>query len=399
MITFKEAYAKVLEHTVDYGTEQVSLKDAVGRVLAVDVKSDRDFPPFNRATKDGIALSFSAIKSGQDSFKIEAVIPAGNPTIELKETTCCVEIMTGAVVPNSTDVVVMYEDISIENGIAKLQKVPTQGQNIHLKGSDEVKGAVVLQKNILITAAEIGVLSAVGSAEVLVKKLPKITTIATGNELVEVTEVPLPHQIRKSNINSLCAALLEEQIVAKSLHLKDSKEAIKEALEAALQNNDVLLLSGGVSKGKFDFLPVVLEELGVEKVFHKVLQRPGKPFWFGVHKKTNTIIFSFPGNPASTFANYHIYFKDWLTKSLELPVTTNLVVLNENVENKGTLTLFLRAKIRFEYGKLIANRINENGSGDLTSLANCDGFIKVAPNQNTYLKGDTIPFIKTRRVL
>lgn len=399
MITFKEAYTKVLEHTVNYGIEQVSLKDAVGRVLAVDVKADRDFPPFNRATKDGIALSYKAIEKGQNSFKIEAVIAAGNPTIELLEETSCVEIMTGAVVPNSTDVVVMYEDISIQNGIARLQKTPVLGQNIHLKGSDETKGAIVLHKNTVITAAEIGVLSAVGEAQVTVKKLPRITTIATGNELVKVTEKPLAHQIRKSNINSLCAALLNEQITAKTLHLKDSKESIKKALEIALQTNDVLLLSGGVSKGKFDFLPIALEELGVEKVFHKVLQRPGKPFWFGVHKATNTVIFSFPGNPASTFANYHIYFKAWLQKSLGLTVSNNYVILNEELTNKGSLTLFLRVKVTFTNGKLFANRIVENGSGDLTSLANCDGFICVAPKQAVYKKGALLSFIQTRRLL
>ncbi|TVZ10064.1 molybdopterin molybdotransferase [Cellulophaga sp. RHA_52] len=399
MITFKEAYNSVLQHTVDYGTEQVLLKDAVGRVLAVDIKADRDFPPFNRATKDGIALSFSAINDGQSLFKIEAVIPAGSPTIELKDKTVCVEIMTGAVVPKSTDVVVMYEDVVIHNGFAKLQKQPVKGQNIHIKGSDELKGATVLRKNTLITAAEIGVLSAVGAAKVWVKKLPKITTIATGNELVEVAEVPLPHQIRKSNINSLYAALLNEHILAQTLHLKDSKEAIKDALEVALKTNDVLLLSGGVSKGKFDFLPIALEELGVEKVFHKVLQRPGKPFWFGVHKATNTVIFSFPGNPASTFANYHIYFKPWLNKSLGLTVSNNYVILNEELDNKGSLTLFLRVKVTFINGKLLANRIIENGSGDLTSLANCDGFICIAPNKNSYNKGTLVPFIQTRRLL
>ncbi|MDO6491662.1 MULTISPECIES: molybdopterin molybdotransferase MoeA [unclassified Cellulophaga] len=398
MITFKEAYTKVLEHSVDYGVEQLPLKDAVGRVLAIDVSADRDFPPFNRSTKDGIALSYEAIEKGQNSFKIEAVIAAGNPTIELQETTSCVEIMTGAVVPNSTDVVVMYEDINIENGVAKLQKAPVQGQNIHIQGSDKLKGAIVLHKNTLITAAEIGVLSAVGEAQVSVKKLPKITTIATGNELVEVTEKPLAYQIRKSNINSLYAALLNEQIIAKSLHLKDSKEDLKRELEIALQTNDVLLLSGGVSKGKFDYLPVVLEELGVEKVFHKVLQKPGKPFWFGVHKATNTVIFSFPGNPASTFANYHIYFKPWLQKSLGLTVANNYVILNEELYNKGSLTLFLRAKISFDNGKLLANRIVENGSGDLTSLANCDGFICVAPKQDVYSKGSLLPFIQTRRL-
>lgn len=399
MITYKEAYAKVLEHTVDYGTENVLLHKAMGRVLAENIKADRDFPPFNRATKDGIALNYDAIEKGLHSFVIEAIIPAGSPTIELKDTTACVEIMTGAVVPKSTNVVVMYEHITIENGIAKIVKKPIIGQNIHTKGSDEAKDAIVLYQNRTITAAEIGVLSAVGKSEVLVKKHPTIAAISTGNELVEVNENPLPYQIRKSNVNSLFAALFDEGIAPELLHLKDRKDAIKKTLKIALQENDVLLVSGGVSKGKFDYLPEVMEELGVTKVFHSVLQRPGKPFWFGVHKATNTVLFSFPGNPASTFANYHIYFKDWLAKSLGISIVNNTVVLNETIENKGNLTLFLRVKITTIAGRLIANRIQENGSGDLTSLANCDGFIRLEPQQNEYCKGESVPFLSTRRIV
>tara|TARA_R110002049_G_scaffold233284_2_gene406613 strand:- start:3471 stop:4670 length:1200 start_codon:yes stop_codon:yes gene_type:complete len=399
MITYKEAYAKVLEHTVDYGTENVLLHKAMGRVLAENIKADRDFPPFNRATKDGIALNYDAIEKGLHSFVIEAIIPAGSPTIELKDTTACVEIMTGAVVPKSTNVVVMYEHITIENGIAKIVKKPIIGQNIHTKGSDEAKDAIVLYQNRTITAAEIGVLSAVGKSEVLVKKHPTIAAISTGNELVEVNENPLPYQIRKSNVNSLFAALFDEGIAPELLHLKDRKDAIKKTLKIALQENDVLLVSGGVSKGKFDYLPEVMEELGVTKVFHSVLQRPGKPFWFGVHKATNTVLFSFPGNPASTFANYHIYFKDWLAKSLGIPIVNNTVILNETIENKGNLTLFLRVKITTIAGRLIANRIQENGSGDLTSLANCDGFIRLEPQQNEYCKGESVPFLSTRRIV
>ncbi|MCK0158171.1 molybdopterin molybdotransferase MoeA [Cellulophaga sp. F20128] len=399
MITTKEAYTNVLKHTVDYGTEKVLLHQAMGRVLAEDIVADRDFPPFNRATKDGIALHYAALEKGHTSFVIEAVIAAGSPTIELIETTNCVEIMTGAVVPKSTNVVVMYEHITIDNGVAKLNKKPLKGQNIHLKGSDKAKGAIVLSKNKKITAAEIGVLSAVGKSEVWVKIRPKIAAISTGNELVDVHELPLPYQIRKSNVNSLYAALFEEGIVPELLHLKDSKDAIKKALNTALQENDVLLISGGVSKGKFDYLPEVMEELGVTKIFHRVMQRPGKPFWFGVHRPTNTVLFSFPGNPASTFANYHIYFKDWLAKSLGLPILVNTVILDEPIENKSDLTLFLRVKVGAIQGKLIANRIQENGSGDLTSLANCDGFIRLEPKLNEYCKGESVPFLSTRRII
>ena len=397
MIQFDDAYSKVLAHIQDFGLETILLANANGRILAEDVLADRDFPPFNRATKDGIAFWFDGVDTSKP-IQIEAVLGAGSPSIAIKSRTNCIEIMTGAVVPNNADTVVMYEHIDMKNGFVKLKKQPKKGQNIHAKGSDEAKGTVVLNANTKISPAEIGVLASVGKSEVLVKKLPKITTIATGNELVEVDETPLPHQIRKSNMHSLYAALGREGISPKHLHLKDDKESITSTLKKALVENDVLLLSGGVSKGKFDFIPDAFNELDVEKVFHRIAQRSGKPFWFGVHKVTNTVVFSFPGNPASTFANYHIYFKDWLFASLGMPIQKFEVILNDAFENTTSLTRFLRVKTHFEKGGLLANIIMGNGSGDLTSLAKSDGFIRLQPNTN-YKKDDCVPFVPTRNII
>lgn len=398
MITFEEAYQKVLIHKQDYGTEEVALLEATGRVLAENIIADRDFPPFHRATKDGIAINYTAIKKGIKKFMIEAIVAAGSPITSLEHAHNCVEIMTGAVVPHNADTVIMYEHLTIKDGYAILEKDPNKGQEIHFQGSDELKGTIVLHKNNLITASEIGVLAAVGKAKVSVKKLPKITIISTGNELVDVQENPLPHQIRKSNIHSLYSALSEEHIVPELMHLNDEKEEIKKEVKKALLENDVLLLSGGVSKGKFDYIPEILEELGVEKIFHRVLQRPGKPFWFGFQKETATVIFSFPGNPASTFANYHLYFKDWLKSSLNLPIPKINVILDEAIPVFGTLTLFLRVKIKLENGRLIAGLVKENGSGDLTSLAHSDGFIRLDPREVPYKIGDLVPFSPTRRM-
>lgn len=397
MISFDSAYLKVMELCHSFGNERVNLENANGRILAEDILADRDFPPFNRATKDGIAFLYDGVDASE-SIQIEAVLAAGSPSIPIKNKKNCIEIMTGAVVPDTADTVVMYEDIKISDGFASLTKKPKKGQNIHVKGSDEPRGALVLSTGIKISAAEIGVLASVGKSQILVKKLPKITTIATGSELVEVAETPLPHQIRKSNMHSLYAALSNEGIVPSHLHLKDDKKTILSALKQALQENDVLLLSGGVSKGKFDFLPEAFKELGVEKVFHKVAQRPGKPFWFGMHKETDTVIFSFPGNPASTFANYYIYFKDWLHKSLGLEIQKFNVVLNEDFENTTPLTRFLRVNTTFKNGSLGANIVMGNGSGDLTSLAKSDGFIRLQPNTN-YKKGDLVSFVPARNII
>ena len=399
MISFKDAYKKVLDLYQDFGHEQVPLETAMGRVLAEDIVADRNFPPFNRATKDGIAINYDAVEKENTSFKIEGVLAAGMPSQLLENTSNCLEIMTGAVVPGNADTVVMYEHLIIENGSATLTKTPNRGQDIHLNGSDQKKGDLVLEKHSTISAAEIGVLAAVGKASIKVRTLPKVAIVSTGNELVEVEEIPLPHQIRKSNIHTLYAALSEEGIVPTKLHLPDEKASIKNALQNTLKEHNAVLLSGGVSKGKFDFLPQVLEELGVEKIFHGVFQRPGKPFWFGIQRDTNTVVFSFPGNPVSTFANYNVYFKDWLRRSLGLPQPKIDVILKEAVEVKGDFTLLLRVKLSFNRGHLVASLVKENGSGDLCSLVNTDGFIVLEPKIDAYEIGELVPFVPTRDLL
>lgn len=399
MISFTDAYKLVLDHSQNYGIETVSIKKAIGRVLAVDVFADRDFPPFDRSTKDGIAINYNAIEHGRKAFEIKAIVAAGQRTYKFLEEDHCIEIMTGAVVPFEADTVVMYEDITMEHGIANLNKKAKRGQNIHDKGSDKKKGELVINKGTKITAAEIGVLAAVGKSAVEVKKLPSIAVISTGNELVEVEDHPLPHQIRKSNSYTLFAALDEERIEPLLLHLSDDKDMIRQKLSYAIQEMDVLLLSGGVSKGKFDFIPKVLEELGVDKIFHGVLQRPGKPFWFGVHKDTNTVIFSFPGNPISTFTNYHIYFKQWLQKSLGLPIPNIEVFLEERIAIEGNMTRFIGVKTRWVNGLLKAKLIRDNGSGDLTSLSRSDGFIKLTPREEPYSIDEKVTFLSTRTLV
>ena len=395
MITFDEAYKNVLQHTLDLGVETVELLRSNGRVLAEDILADRDFPPFDRATKDGIAINYTAIARGVRDFRIEAVVSAGMPQQKLNDTNNCMEIMTGAVVPENADTVIMYEHLDIKNGVATLRNEVSKGQDIHRKGSDVISGTVLLDKNLRIGAAEIGVLAAVGKSEVIVKKLPKVCVISTGNELVEVAETPLPHQIRKSNTVSLFTALQEKHIEAERIHLQDDKESIRAALSHILKTNDVVLLSGGVSKGKFDFIPEVMESLKVKKVFHRVAQRPGKPFWFGVQEAQKTVVFSFPGNPVSTFANYHIYFLPWLSKTLGLAQIKKQVLLQEAIEVNPPLTRFIQVKMENKKGVLWATKVRENGSGDLTSLAHSDGFICLRPRETAYKKGESVAFIST----
>jgi len=396
MTPFKEAYNKVLSYPIDLGVEEVSLMHSSSRILAENIKADRDFPPFNRVTKDGIAISYAALVNGVKQFKIEGIASAGMQQQRLQDKTACLEVMTGAVLPLGTDTVIMYEHIKVDKGLAAIDKEVTKGQNIHYQGSDEAQGVVILKKGQKITPAEIGVMASVGADKVQVQALPKVCTISTGNELVNVDETPKPHQIRKSNSITLQVALSKLGIAATTLHLKDDKLAVRQGLEKALEANDVLLLSGGVSKGKYDFIPEVMDTLGVQKIFHRVAQRPGKPFWFGFHEEHNTVIFSFPGNPVSTFANYHIYFLPWLHTSWNVPVQHNYISLAEEVQIKPPLTRFIQVKTHWKDGALYATLVVENGSGDLTSLAKSDGFICLEPRKAIYKVGELVIFVPTR---
>lgn len=393
MISFEEAYRKVLEHPLNLGNESVLLMQSMGRVLSEDILADRDFPPFNRSTKDGIAINFSAIEKGISRFKVAGVLSAGMAQQTLFSDENCLEIMTGAVLPSNADTIIMYEETEIEKGWATISKTPNKGQNIHKRGSDTKAGETLLEKDTRITAAVIGVLASVGKTEVVVKKLPKICVVSTGNELVEVSENPLPHQIRKSNSLSLTAALGKQNSIPTRLHLPDDRTLIEKELKKALLEHDVLMLSGGVSKGKFDFIPDALNALGIEKIFHRVAQRPGKPFWFGIQEQSKKVVFSFPGNPVSTFANYHVYFLPWLTKALGIAIEQRSVIIDEPVQPHPTLTLFLQVKTEWRDGQLHAKLIQGNGSGDLVSLALADGFIQVPAGMKECTKGSILIFI------
>ena len=393
MTSFDTAFHKVMNQSLHLGNEHIPLLQSTGRVLAENVQADRDFPPFDRSTKDGIAVNFSGIEKGIVRYKVEGVLSAGMPQQSLSSDTHCFEIMTGAVLPKNADTIIMYEETVIEDGWANISNTPKKGQNIHSQGSDKKAGAVLIDKGSRITAASIGLLASVGKSAVLVKKLPKVCVISTGNELVDITEKPLPHQIRKSNTFSLTAALQDLGIVPSQWHLADDRQTIEQELKMALVQHDVLILSGGVSKGKFDFIPDALESLGVEKVFHRVEQRPGKPFWFGIEEARQKVVFSFPGNPVSTFANYHIYFVPWLSKTLGIEMKRRSAFLDEPLRPHASLTLFLQVRTQWHDGKLLAKLIQGNGSGDLVGLAKADGFICVTAGQTEFEKGSLFWFI------
>lgn len=396
MITTQQALQIILDNTVDFGAEEIPFLDSLGRVLKEDIVADRDFPPFNRVSMDGIAVQYNAFERGVREFSVENVQAAGAEQLEIKDNESCLEVMTGAVLPNNTDSVIPYEQVSIENSIARvnLDEIKFQ-QNVHRKGKDRKEGDVLIRKNTVISAAEIGVLATVGKTKVNVAKLPKVMIVSTGNELVEVAEKPLPHQIRKSNVYTLVALLERLNIKAETTHIIDKKPLLKQKINSFLQGFDVLIFSGAVSKGKFDYLPEVLDELGVEKLFHKVKQRPGKPFWFGV--KENVSVFAFPGNPVSTFVGCLKYFYPWYQKSLGIPFeNTQKAILAEDFFFKPELTYFLQVKLTNIDGKLIATPEMGNGSGDLANLADADAFLELPDDRDEFKEGEVFPVINYR---
>ena len=396
MTSSAKALEIILDLSEDFGVEEVDFIHSLGRILKEDIVADRDFPPFDRVSMDGIALSSEPFNNGQRSFKIEGIQAAGSQQISLNNSKNCIEAMTGAVLPKNTDVVIQYELLEIREGMAIVNaEIVREFQNIHKKGLDRKQGDVLIEKDTIISAAEIGVLATVGKSKVTVAKLPKVMIISTGNELVEVDQIPKEYQIRRSNVYTLVSLLKGLNINAETSHIQDDKESLKIKIESYLREYDVLLFSGAVSKGKFDFIPEVLDELGVDKLFHRVAQRPGKPFWFG--KKQNKTVFAFPGNPVSTFVSCMKYFYPWYHKSLGVNFINNkFAVLSKDFLFKPDLTYFLQVKLENKNGTCFATPIKGKGSGDLANLIDADAFLELPADLANFTKGEIFPYLKYR---
>ena len=391
MVSVAEAEKIILSETKDYGNELIHFEAALGRILAEDLLADRDLPPCNRVTMDGIAISYAAFEKGTRSFKITGTIAAGDIPIEINGQDECVEIMTGGALPDSADTVVRYEDVVIKNGIAAIITADIKkGQNIHRKGRDKKYGDMVAALGQLVDPALISMGASVGKEMLLVRRQPKVTIITTGDELVDVGEQPNPYQIRSSNNYTVKAVLQQNALPADMLHIPDDRETTRVKIKDCLSQYDVIIMSGGVSMGKFDYVPQVLEELGVTKLFHKVQQRPGKPFWFG-KDKNGVLVFAFPGNPVSTFLCLHRYFVPWLLFKSKVKSENQKVyaVLNEDVAFPAPLQYFMQVKVRVsEHGQLLATPMEGNGSGDFANLLGSDAFMELPMEMSNFKKGE-----------
>ena len=390
MITVEEAERLIAGHAGDFGAEIIPFDLSPGRVLAETIKADRDLPPFNRVSMDGIAINYKAIAAGIKAFKIKTTQAAGDSPVDIDEISECVEIMTGAALAASVDTVIRYEDVDIKDGVATITvSTVEKGQSIHVQGADKKQGDILLLPGRLIDAAVINSIASVGESEIRVKRLPRVVIISSGDELVDVTAKPSPYQIRKSNSYTIQAVLNQHGITAGMLHIPDDPELTRQNIEQCLHNYDVILLCGGISMGKFDYIPHALKELQVTQIFHKVQQRPGKPFWFGKHDN-GVVVFAFPGNPVATFMCLHRYFIPWLQTSAGLNVKAPVyAVLNQDLIFKPQLKYFLQVQLNFsEQGQLLATPVEGNGSGDFANLADTDAFMELPLQKTEFKKGE-----------
>ncbi len=399
MITVEEATQIVRSNSIDFGMEEIALLEAMGRILREPIVADRDFPPYDRVTMDGIAIRYEDFQRGQRQFGVKGIAAAGSPQQNFTESGMCTEIMTGAILPTGLDTVIRYEDVEISDGVATINMDEIkEKQNIHFKGEDRKQGDKILSPGNRLSSSEIGVCATVGKSTIKVSRLPKAIIISTGDELVEIDETPLAHQIRRSNAYMLQTALQKYQIDVDADHINDDFEEIVERLRSQLETYDLVLLSGGVSMGKFDYLPKALEALGVMNLFHKIKQRPGKPFWLG--RKDDTMVFAFPGNPVSSFMCFQKYFLPWLHTSLKSdPEPQPRAVLTEDVQFVSDLTYFIVVKLSYsERGELLATPLPGHGSGDLANLVDGDAFLELPRERNEFKKGEAFRVVGYREL-
>ena len=393
MLSPSEAQRLIFESIPLFHREDCAISGAHGRVLRSDLKADRDLPPFDRVTMDGFAVRASALLAGIRSFKVEATQAAGVRPFSLGAAPdSCIEVMTGAVLPEGADCIVPYEEANRDGPFAVVSAGRPEGapfQYVHRRGSDHRAGQVIVRAGTRLTGREIAVAAACGYAALTVSHLPKVAVVSTGDELVEVDSPVGPHQIRRSNDYSLRAALIQAGYPkADRYHLRDIRNEIEHMLWHILAEYDVLLITGGVSRGKFDFLPSELERQGVRKVFHGVAQRPGKPFWFGLSGRA-TPVFALPGNPVSAYTCLHRYVLPALAHaggSVQRPQLT--VALGASVTFRPNLACLLPVRLSSGPGaRLVASPAPVGSSGDFAGLVDTDGFVELPADQAEFPEG------------
>ncbi len=380
MISVHDALTLILDTVSPLAGERVSLLQAAGRVLAEEIRSEREVPPFANSAMDGYAVRWEDIRDTSAdqpvALEILEVIQAGTVPKQSVISGAASKIMTGAVLPAGADTVIRVEDTEEQDGHVWIKRPERPGTHIRAGGEDIHHGQVVLEKGRVLRPADIGLLASVGRGFVLVRQRPRVAILSTGNELVEVDGTLRPGQIVNSNAYTLAAAVQEAGCQPVPLEIaRDTLDEIRAALNEAVRH-DVVLSTGGVSVGDFDFVKAAMDELGIRRLFWQVAQKPGKPLTFGLLRERP--YFGLPGNPVSALVCFYLYVRPALGrmtghKKLFLPVV-HATVEGDIPKAKG-LTEFVRCPLSQTGGHYRVHSTGSQSSGVLSSLSLGEGLI------------------------
>ena len=403
MLSYEQAREKVIEVVAERrgvpAREVVELGEAFSRVLADAVVADRDYPPFDRATRDGFAVRSRDLAAGAATLEIIGEIKAGDIFTGTIGPGQCVQIMTGAAVPPGADAVVMIEHTRSSKSRVAIERVVEPGQNIVPRGSEARAGQVVLTPGTRLGYAELALAAQVGQHRLTVYARPSVAILSTGDEVVGFDQQPGPFQIRNSNGISL--ATLATLAGAKPIQLgnaPDRHAELRARIEQGLEA-DILILSGGVSMGKYDLVEVVLRELGAEFFFEGVAIRPGRPAVFGCCR--HKFVFGLPGNPVSTMVTFELFVLpaiDLLSGAAPRPLPFFRARLAAPVRQTAALTHFLPARLDWSNGEPIVHELPWQGSGDIVALAKANGFLVVPQAKLELAAGEWVDVLPRRGV-
>ncbi|UCF79461.1 MAG: molybdopterin molybdotransferase MoeA [Candidatus Eiseniibacteriota bacterium] len=395
-----EALNRVLESAVSLSTQKVALERASGRVLAQEIRADRDLPPFSRVAMDGFAVRSGDLRNGKGTLRIAGTLASGEewPGEVIPGST--IRVMTGAPLPRGTDAVVQVEKSKVsENGAEVFLEETSVAEalNVHPRGVDAKADDVLLHPGDIIGPGQISVLASVGAWKVKVRKPVRVTILSTGLEIVPADKIPLPYQIRDSNSPTLKAFLSENAwLSVKQLGIvTDELEETKKGLEGALGLSDVVLITGGVSAGAFDHVPRAMEEVGIQKVFHKVAIRPGMPLWFG-RTPSGKLAFGLPGNPVSVMVTCLEFVLPALRKLAGMKKLDGhrcfATAQARFGKRKHGFTVFHPARLFHDGDHTFCSPVSYHGSGHFLALSYSDGVAVVPPEVDAVEPDETIEF-------
>ncbi len=394
MITVLEAQRLIARHCRPFPDDKRPLRQCLNSVLREDIRADRDLPPFHKSLVDGIAIALKSYAHGQREFIVQGIQPAGQPPDRLRSQKFCFEIMTGGALPAGCDCIVPVEQVHQEGQKIRFpDDLELQSfQFVRWRGADERKGNLLLSSGAVLGPAQISIAASVGKDRIKVNHQPRIAVVSTGDELVDLGRPVHDYQVRTSNSYAVQAALRQFHFHDSQIfHCRDDQALLRKKLGGILKGFDVLVLSGGVSMGKFDFVPAVLKELGVEVIFHKVRQRPGKPFWFGKNK-AGKMVFALPGNPVSTLVCTYRYVIPALLARMGKKFSPEMLPLARTPQPSSDLTLFVPVKKKKGNDEESVEPVEYGGSGDFAALASSDGFVQINPGRRRLERGTRVAF-------